>query len=90
MYAEDQMTPWFSGKHKPVRSGSYQVKLLNSPEIVDGWYEGGFWQIGFRGKFSRLSFPPNQFQWRGLNSEPPAVHWTTPIVFTMDYGRGEE
>lgn len=66
-YSEDQMTPWFIATQRPAINGSYQLRMINSREILDAWYTGGHWQIGYAGAFSSLRLDPLKFEWRGLN-----------------------
>ncbi len=81
-YTEDQMTAWVIATRLPVIHGSYQLRSINSTEIVEAWYSDGRWQVGFDGVFSPLRLNPLKFEWRGLNFDPTTTSswWTSAAV----------
>lgn len=41
-----KLTPWFSGRIKPVRDGVYMRKLTRSGHLVYAKFRGGVWYTG--------------------------------------------
>ena len=72
-YEEHQMTPWFRLAQSPSIPGRYELRSINTKEVFAGWYSDGRWQIAFNGEFSLIRLNLSQFEWRGLNFEPPRV-----------------
>ena len=85
-YSDEQKTPWLSGHDSPFRPGIYEIRLRNSPQVVNGHFKDGRWQLEFGGEFSPLSYAPGQFEWRGLNFEPKPQPkpYRGPRVFVFD------
>jgi hypothetical protein len=64
-----KLTPWFSGKQKPVRVGLYQRDIRGI--VVYAWWNGHVWSLGDKSKRRVLSFKRHSsyhqdLDWRGV------------------------
>jgi len=80
-YSEDQMTAWVIATRHPVIPGRYQLRSVSNPQIVDGWFSDGRWQIGYDGTYTPLGLDPLKFEWRGLNFDPIAAALLRDPIF---------
>ena len=69
-YTEAQMTLWIRGTNTPAWPGRYQLRLLLSKEVVEGYFDGLRWKLIYQEITTPLSYAPSQIEWRGLNFEP--------------------
>jgi hypothetical protein len=72
-YTDEQLTTWICGRDLPSHPGFYEIKTLNSKQIVNGSFREGRWYLEFKGELSPLSFARMPFEWRGLNFEPKVL-----------------
>lgn len=72
-FSDSDMTQWFSGLDQPERVGYYELRRKGSREVSYAFFQGRHWFLEFEGSRSPLSFPPHQFEWRGLLADPTPV-----------------
>lgn len=74
IFADSDMTQWLSGYDQPHRVGYYQLRRKGSSEMSYAFFQGRQWFLEYAGSRSPLSFPPQQFEWRGLLADPTSVN----------------